>query len=97
MTKYNKSSCVNDNIGDPETAMISRDHDGVHQHNTAQNDLRHVSNAGSPGRIMKRLRHFLTTHWQTMELVILVVVFFIIWGLVSLPTVFYHLPQAQVT
>ena len=60
------------------------------------NGKSHHPFAGGAGRMKVRLRHIPIERWQRIELVILSAVVVIVWGLLSLPVIFYHLPENKV-
>ena len=87
------NSIVIKNTNSP-TSVMSLDHisNGNKQPNSNGNN-RHATGAG---RIKEKLRHIPVKKWQMMELVILGIVVAIVWGLLSLPVIFYHLRESQV-
>ena len=48
-------------------------------------------------QLSNKFKHVLSNSWQyKLELAVVCIVIVIVWGLLSLPVIFYHLPQKQV-
>ena len=83
------------NAGPPAAAVTESNR--VYQLNNVLNNNVHHLNAKGAGRIKKTLRHVLPVEqWRRIGPVFLAVVIIVVWGLLSLPIIFYHLPQDQV-
>ena len=87
------NSIVIKNANSP-TSVVSLDH--ISNGNKQPNSNAHNRHATGAGRIKEKLRHILVEKWQMMELVILGIVVVVVWGLLSLPVIFYHLRENQV-
>ena len=83
-------------IKNPNSAASAVSLDPASNGNKQIDSNTHNRGATGEGGIKKKLRLIPFEKWQKIELVILAAVVVIVWGLLSLPVIFYHLPESQV-
>ena len=85
---------MDENAGPPAAAITESNR--ACQPNSVINNNGYHLNAKGAGRIKEKSRHVPVEQWRRIGPVFLAVVIIVVWGLLSVPIIFYHLPQDQV-